>query len=84
MKMTLDLVTTSNDMSAYERVGSYKWITLPDGTTCKRMDAEQMMRKLLLCRHTCTYLHHSHILPNACALWLLGQMPHLMTLYASL
>lgn len=48
MKMTLDLVTTSNDMSTYERVGSYTWLALPDGTTSTRMDADQMMRKSFL------------------------------------
>ena len=46
--MTLDLVMINNDTSVYERVGSYKWLALPEGTTFKRMDPEQMMRELLL------------------------------------
>jgi len=48
MRITLDLVTIDDDASTCKRVGSYQWLTLPDGTTCKRMDEKQMMRELSL------------------------------------
>ena len=62
--MTLDLVTIGHAASVCERVGSYKWLLLPDGTTSKTMDEEEMKRESFLCRPTHDILRRSHILPN--------------------
>ena len=47
--LTLDLVRF-DATSTFERVGSYKRLLLPDGTTYKSLDTEQLKRELFLCR----------------------------------
>lgn len=64
--MTLDLVTMDHTASVCERVGSYKWLLLPDGTTTKTLDSEEEKSEFLLCRRIrdSDILRRSRILPN--------------------
>lgn len=36
IKMTLDLAAPRDAMSAYDRIGSWKWLRLPKGTSTRR------------------------------------------------
>ncbi|KAF8315830.1 hypothetical protein DL93DRAFT_811459 [Clavulina sp. PMI_390] len=61
IKMTLDLAAPHDGMAAYDRIGSWKWLRLPKGTSTRRRPRKEpkigMQRSVFTC-HSFAVAHH--------------------------